>query len=260
MTDVQVVKFKDGPNRVTFEIVCKPGAPIEFREGRLDMDNVLETDEIFKDFKKGVRASDAEIELSFNTLDHRQICQTILEQGEIQYTTEERRAFVEKKRNEIVSYIHKYYVDPRTKLPHPRLRIENALEELKFRVDPHMEAKKQAKEIVKSLPEVLPVKKMVMEATVTIPHKFLGQIYGVFKDLTIVNENYTDTGCIYSVTFVPGDYDTLMADLNSLCHDEFEFSISGAPPGQDDLVEENQSTRPKKGQRGKGGKRKNNNN
>jgi len=261
MTDVQIIKFKDGPNRATFEIICKPGAPLEFRDGRLDIDSTLETDEIFKDFKKGVRASDAEIETSFNTLDRRQICQIILEQGEIQYTTEERRSFVEKKKNEIINYICKYYVDPRTRLPHPRNRIENALEELKVRVDPHIEAKKQAKDIVKTLPEILPIRKMVIEATITIPHKFLGQIYGVFKDIVnIVSENYNDTGCAYSVTLVPGDYDVLMADLNALCKDEFDISIVGAP--QDTIpIEENQTTRGgKKGGRGRGrgGKRKNN--
>jgi len=51
-----------------------------------------------KILKKGVKASDSELETSFNTTDRIQICRIILEQGEIQYTTEERRAFVEKKK------------------------------------------------------------------------------------------------------------------------------------------------------------------
>jgi len=162
---------------------------------------------------------------------------------------------LKKKRNEIVNFIHKYYVDPRTRAPHPRNRIENALEELKVRIDPNLSAKKQVKEIIKTLPEVLPVRKMVIEALIKIPHKFLGQIYGVFKDVvTITNENYTTEGCEYSVTLVPGDYDPLMSDLNTLCRDEFELSILGAP--ENTLPpEENQQTG--RGKRGRG-KKKNN--
>lgn len=30
-----------------------------------------------------------------------------------------------------MNYIHKYYIDPRAKTPHPPARIENALDELK---------------------------------------------------------------------------------------------------------------------------------
>jgi len=253
MTEYQVVKYKDGPNRMSFEIICKVGAPLLFRDGKeVNIENVLESDEVFKDFKKGVKASDSEIEVSFNTLDRMQVCRTILEQGEIQYTTEERRSFVEKKRNEIVNFIHKYYVDPRTKMPHPIVRIENALEELKVRVDPHLSAKKQVKEIIKSLPEVLPVKKMIIEAVIKIPHKFLGQIYGIFKDVvTIVNENYTTEGCDYSVSFVPGDYDALVADLNSLCQDEYEMSIVGAPENTLPIEENTKQTKGKKGKKNK---------
>jgi len=132
---------------------------LEFRNAQIGFDRVLESDEVWKDFRKGDRASDSELEVAFNTLDRRQICQIILEEGEIQFTTEERRSFTEKKKNEIINYIHKFYVDPRSKTPHPTLRIENAFEELRIRIDPTIETKKQAKLIVKRIIEILPLKK-----------------------------------------------------------------------------------------------------
>ena len=46
-------------------------------------------------------------------------------------TAAERKAKTEKKRAEIINYIHKYYVDPKTKLPHPVVRIDAALTEMK---------------------------------------------------------------------------------------------------------------------------------
>jgi len=73
-----------------------------------------------------------------------------------------------------VNYIHKYYIDPRTKTPHPVLRIENALEELHITVDPDVPADRQLQEkVLRRLPEVLPIKKSEIEGTLTIPHAFL---------------------------------------------------------------------------------------
>jgi ribosome maturation protein SDO1 len=43
----------------------------------------------------------------------------ILIKGDYQESTKERKEKVEQKRKEIVNFIHKYYVDPKTKVPHP---------------------------------------------------------------------------------------------------------------------------------------------
>jgi hypothetical protein len=51
--------------------------------------------------------------------------------GELQLTAAERQEKIDKKRKEIVNYIHKYYIDPKTKLPHPVVRIEGAIDEIK---------------------------------------------------------------------------------------------------------------------------------
>lgn len=39
--------------------------------------------------------------------------------GDYQESTKERKEKVEQKRKEIINYIHKYYIDPKTKVPHP---------------------------------------------------------------------------------------------------------------------------------------------
>jgi len=67
-----------------------------------------------------------------------------------------------------VNYVHKYYIDPRTKTPHPVLRIENAFEELKITVDPDAPAERQLQEkVLRRLPEVLPIRKTEMCGTLT---------------------------------------------------------------------------------------------
>jgi len=68
-----------------------------------------------------------------------------------------------------VNYIHKYYADPKTKLPHPVLRIENGLNEIKARIDPESPTEKQVLDIMKTLITVLPCKKMEMEGVIVVP-------------------------------------------------------------------------------------------
>lgn len=51
----QLVRYKQGKN--TFEIMVKPGTVKKYREGKLDINSVIETDVIFKNQSKGDRAN-----------------------------------------------------------------------------------------------------------------------------------------------------------------------------------------------------------
>src|SRR5262249_24935484 len=96
--------------------------------------------------------------------------------GEVQLSAAERKEKLEQKRAEVLDHIHKFTLDPKTSLPHPMVRIENAIAQLQIKIDSELPADKQALEIlkvisfltsfsciltsfVKRLPEVLPVKK-----------------------------------------------------------------------------------------------------
>jgi ribosome maturation protein SDO1 len=154
------------------------------------------------------------------------IVKTIVEKGDVELNANERKEAVEKKRAEIVNYIHKYFVDPKTKTPHPVVRIQNALDTLKIRVDPDIPAERQVQEITRRLPEVLPVRKQEMEGTISIPHAFLGQAAGIIKKMAqIRGESYTGEGCTYDVTFVPGDYQPLTQELQKLTQGNFQFDV-----------------------------------
>eukprot|EP01126_Amoeba_proteus_P000881 TRINITY_DN1024_c0_g2_i7.p1 TRINITY_DN1024_c0_g2~~TRINITY_DN1024_c0_g2_i7.p1 ORF type:complete len:158 (+),score=19.54 TRINITY_DN1024_c0_g2_i7:340-813(+) len=152
-----------------------------------------------------------------------EIAKLIAIKGTLQLTDAERKEIMRKKRNEIgsllnslsnwknptqpksgystnyllVTYIHKYYVDPKTKTPHPALRIDNALNTLKYRVDPDVPVDKQVTEIMRNLPGILPVKKMEVTGVITIPHAFLGNSPQIIRDYaTVKSERYIDTGCM----------------------------------------------------------------
>jgi len=228
MQKMQVVRYKSGKH--SFEIGCKPGAPMQYRAGKLGINNVLETDVVWKDLNKGDRASAADLKEVFRTDNQLECIQRILDEGQIQLTDAERKEALEMRRREIVTYLHKYYVDPKTKYPHPVTRIENALVEIKYRVDPDLPVEKQVTEIMRNLPTVLPVKKQEMVGFITIPHAHLGQAQGQLKKLaTVKHERYIDAGCEFEVAIVPGDYEALLSTLSSACKGEFEIKIEGAP-------------------------------
>jgi ribosome maturation protein SDO1 len=79
----------------------------------------------------------------------------------------------------VVNYIHKYYIDPRTKTPHPVVRIENALDQMKINVDPDMAAERQVQEkVLKKLPEILPIKRSEMSGTLSSAFPLLSPVRG----------------------------------------------------------------------------------
>jgi len=156
-----------------------------------------------------------------------------------------------------VNYIHKYYIDPRSKTPHPIVRIEAALDELKVRVDPDIPFDKQISEIIKRMPEVMPIKKEEIEGTITIPHKHMGAASGLItKSATIRRERYEDDGCVMDVTLVPGDYDSLINDLNRVTKGEFTFDVEGGAMMATSEDSEKEKGKQKSTAGKKGGKRK----
>ena len=72
----------------------------------------------------------------------------ILEKGSIQLTTNQRKEMVEQKRQMIIQEIHSTAIDPKSKTPHPRTRIELALEESRFSVDPFKRLELQVKDAI----------------------------------------------------------------------------------------------------------------
>lgn len=140
----------------------------------------------------------------------------------------ERKEAVTKKRAEIVTYLHKHYTDPKTKTPHPLVRIENALDETKYRVDADQPADKQAQEAAKKIMLILPMKKSQMGGTMSLPHAHMGAGAPILRKFAVVmSENYTNTGCDYAIEFLPGDYQTLLTELGKVTAGDFNFAVDG---------------------------------
>lgn len=158
LTDKYVIaKYEAKGHR--FEILVDPDKALALKEGKsISIDEVLVSDFIYKDAKKGLRASPQSMKDVFGTDDPKIIALEIVKNGEIQLTTEQRRKLLEEKKAQIVNLIAKNAIDPKTKLPIPVKRIELALEQARVSIDPFKPPEQQIETIVSQLTKVLPIK------------------------------------------------------------------------------------------------------
>ena len=115
-------------------------------------------EDVFKDAHKGTRPEKSKINEVFGTEDIIAITKHIIEKGEVQMTTEQRKELVDAKKKQIIAYIAANAINPQTKLPHPPLRIELALEEGKFHADISRPFDKQVEDAMKVLRPLLPIR------------------------------------------------------------------------------------------------------
>jgi len=138
-----------------FEILVDPDKGLSYKRGeRNDINGVLMIETIFTDSNKGEKASLAKLEEVFGTSDPIKVAEIMFEKGTFLLTANQRREMTEKKLRQIISIISRTYVDPSTKLPHPSIRVENAINETRVSIDPFKDAEEQVKKVVDFMRQV----------------------------------------------------------------------------------------------------------
>lgn len=203
-----------------FEIVLNPKLSFEYRTNpekrdELDMREILEIDEIFRDATKGERVTEESLEIAFGTHDIVEIAQEILIKGELQIAAQQRNELIDKKKKQIVAFIARNCVDPSSprKLPHPPNRIERAMKEAKVSIDVFRPAHEQAREIVNQLKTVLPIRMEQVTIAIRIPAEFTGSAYGVVKRFGDVSkEEWQKDGSWIGVITIPAGLEADFVD------------------------------------------------
>ena len=138
-----------------FEIMVAPNKALDYKLGKnIPTSQILMYESIFRDVGKGEKASEEKMKKIFGTLDVIQIAKTILDKGELPLSTDQRKRLIEEKRKQIITLISRHYADPRTNLPHPPLRIEQALNQVRISIDPFKNAEEQIKELLEEIKEL----------------------------------------------------------------------------------------------------------
>lgn len=188
-----------------FEVLVKPEPAFLFRLGKITSVSIaLVAETIFLDAGKGLKASEEKLQKVFGTLDPLKIASVILKKGTLQLTTEQRRQLIQDKRKQIISFISRQCIDPRTNLPHPPTRIEQAMEQIHYSIDPFKEAEEQAREIIKLLRPILPLKMEQISIAIRIPPEHASKVYGTVKGFgTIKREEWRADGSWFAIIEMP---------------------------------------------------------
>jgi len=193
-----------------FEILVKPEAVQKVRDGKdVDLLKELAIDEIFKDAHKGSKASEDKMAEFFGTTEPLAVAKQIIQRGEIQLTTEQRRQMLEAKRKQIVQYIAANAINPQTSTPHPPQRIENAMEEAKVHIDPFKPIEEQVKEVLDALRPLIPIRFEKVRIAVKLSAEDSAKSYGDIKGYgTILKEEWSPTGAWLGVVEMPAGLQT----------------------------------------------------
>ena len=203
MADVSTVRFSFEGEK--FEILVKPDPALDFKLGKgKDISAILVSDDIYTDSGRGTKPSTEKLLKAFKTDDQTLIAEMILKKGDLNLTTDQRRKMVEAKRRQIIEYIAKTFVDPRSHLPHPPLRIEQAMKDGRISIDPQKNTEEQVKDIVEKLRGIIPLKSENLDLEIIVPAQYAAQSYSVLKSTgTLKREDWLSNGSLKAILEIP---------------------------------------------------------
>jgi ribosome maturation protein SDO1 len=217
LTDVTIVRYSYQGEK--FEILVKPDPALNYKLGKKkEISAVLISDEIYTDSGKGTKPSTEKLLNTFKTEDLTEIAQIIMQKGDLNLTTDQRRKMIDDKRKQIVEFIAKTYVDPKTHLPHPPLRIEQAMKDARVSIEPQKNVEEQVKEIVEKLRSIIALKSENLQLEIIIPAQFASQSYAVLKSVgSLKKEEWQNNGSLKAILEIPaGARPNVMDRLGSI--------------------------------------------
>jgi ribosome maturation protein SDO1 len=193
-----------------FEILIDPKVTEILKEGKdVDLSQYLAVDTVFKDAKKGTKVSDQTLQTAFGTTDIIEVAKQILKKGQIQVTTEQRRALLESKKRQIITEIARNAINPQTGMPHPPQRIENAIAEAKVRIDPFKSVDMQIEDVLKAIQPLIPIRFEKVKIAVKLSGENYGKCYGDLKNFgRIVKEEWQPDGSWIGIIELPAGLQT----------------------------------------------------
>ncbi len=212
----------------SFEILIDPDVVQKMKDGKeVDLLDHMAIDTIFKNAKKGTRASEDKIKEIFGTTDPMEVAKIIILKGEVQLTTEQRKVMQENKRKRVVEYIARNAMNPQTGGPHPPIRIETAMEEARIHIDPFKSVEAQVPAIMDALRPLIPIKFDKVRIAVKVSGEDYGRCYEEFRHFgKIVKEEWQTDGSWIGVVEMPAGLQTeFFEKINNKTHGEADVKV-----------------------------------
>ena len=203
LDDAVIARLKKGEEH--FEVLVDPYAAADLIDGKdINVMQNLAIDAVFKDSKKGTHASEDSLIKHFGTNNIIEISKQIILKGVIQLTTEQRHKMQKNKKARIIDVIAKNAMDPKTKSPHPRQRIELAMEQAGVHIDPFKPVSEQVKTIIDLLRPIIPISMENIRISVKIPAEYIGRAYGTVRNFgTLEREDWQSDGSWLGIIRIP---------------------------------------------------------
>ncbi|HLF16526.1 MAG TPA: ribosome assembly factor SBDS [Candidatus Thermoplasmatota archaeon] len=218
-----------------FEVLVDPDAAAALTERIRKGDKIepravldlLAVDQVFTHWSDGKKASREDLLKAFETDELSRIALRILTEGEIQLTAEQRKKMADAKLRRVLETILRNAWNPQTKTPHPRDRIERALEEAKFRIDPLKGVEEQVQEAMKRLRPLMPIAFENVKVAIRVPAEHTGHAYGAIRAMgELQKEEWQKDGALVVVLQIPAGTQTEVYDrLNSMTHGKVETRL-----------------------------------
>ncbi len=208
LDEAVIARLKKGEEH--FEVLVDPYAAADFIDGKdIDIIQNLAIDAIFKDSKKGTHASEESLNKNFGTTNITEITKQIIKKGDIQLTTEQRHKMQKNKKNRIIDSITRNAMDPKTKAPHPRQRIELAMEQAGIHIDPFKPVSEQVKTIIELLRPIIPISMENIRISVKISAEHIGKAYGTVRNYgSLEREDWQSDGSWIGIIKLPAGMQT----------------------------------------------------
>ncbi|WP_128475984.1 ribosome assembly factor SBDS [Halorussus pelagicus] len=213
-----------------FEVLVDPDAALEIKRGDFDgeLTDVIAAEDVFENASRGDRPAESALEEVFGTTDPLEIIPEVITDGEIQITAEQRREMQEQKHKNLVNRITRNAVNPQMdNAPHPPERIESALEETDFRVDPMEPVETQVDDALDALRPVIPIRFDEVTVAVQVPADYAGSAQAKIRQFGELEreEWQNDGGWVGVLTFPAGMQNDFYDLVNEHTSGEAETQI-----------------------------------
>jgi ribosome maturation protein SDO1 len=213
-----------------FEVLVDPDAALEMKRGEFegDLEDVIAARDVFENASRGDRPAEEALEEVFDTTEPMDIIPEVIERGEIQITAEQREEMQERKKRKLITTISRNAINPQMDdAPHPPERIENALEEAGFTVDPMEPAEAQVDEALEALRPVIPIRFEEVTVAVQLPADYAGSGQAKIREFGDLDreEWQADGSWVGVLTFPAGMQNDFFDLVNEVSEGEGETQI-----------------------------------
>lgn len=207
----------------TFEVMVDCDKAIDLKKKKnvsaATVRDILAIDTVFSDYKKGLKFSASDLKEAFGTEDVSEIAARIIAEGEIVLPQEYREKEREAKLKQIIDFLVKNSVDPRTNAPYTAERISSALKEAGVRIDETRSADEQSLLIIKKIEKIIPIKIATIKLKIVIPAAHTGKAYGLLSKFSKIKEEWLSDGSYSCIINLPAGMQMDFYDkLNAITH------------------------------------------